>query len=137
VLLPRLAARLGEYNRPRLPDLRVRLRVAVHHGLVHLDGPTGFPGRPSVLLARLLAAEPVRALLRTEPTISVAAIVSTDLYDDIVVDRYEGLRPDQFQRVRVNHPAKDFSCYAWLHAPGLTVAPLIRSWTARPATRAG
>jgi hypothetical protein len=121
VLLPRLAARLREYNRPRLPDMRIRLRVAVHHGLIHLGGPTGFPGRHSVALTRLLDAESVRALLRAEPDISLAAIIASDLYEDIVVGRYGGLRPEQFDRVRVNHPAKNFSCEAWVYAPELTL----------------
>ncbi len=33
---------LGEYNRSRSSEARVRIRIALHVGLVHLDGPMAF-----------------------------------------------------------------------------------------------
>src|SRR5204863_7938619 len=47
-----------------LPILRVR--IAIHHGLIHLDGPTGFPGPAAVVVARLLNSQPVRQVLRQD-----------------------------------------------------------------------
>ncbi|SRR6266516_4554551 len=50
VLLTVLADRLREYNESHTPDLQVRVRVAVHHGLIHLNGATGYPVLHSEIL---------------------------------------------------------------------------------------
>jgi hypothetical protein len=117
VLLAALAARLREYNRPRTPDFRVRLRVAIHHGLIHLDGPTGFPGPAAVVVARLLASAPVREVLRQRPDVNLAAIISGEVYEEIVVHRYEGLRPELFRQVDVGDQSTGCTYRAWVHAP--------------------
>ena len=117
VLLGALAARLREYNRTRTADFRVRVRVAIHHGLIHLDGATGFPGPAAVVVARLLASEPVRDVLRQRPDTNLAAIISGEVYEEIVVHRYEGLRPELFRQVDVCDRSKGFSHRAWVHAP--------------------
>lgn len=117
VLLTALAARLREYNRGRTADYRVRVRVAVHHGLIHLDGALGFPGPAPVVAARLLNSEPVREVLRQRPDTNVAAIISREVYEEVVVNRYEGLRPELFRRVEVHDASKGFSGTAWVYAP--------------------
>ena len=116
-MLPAAAARLREYNRSRTADCRVRLRVAVHHGLIHLDGAQGFPGPSAVQVARLLDATPVRNILRQRPGTNLAAIVSREVFEDIVANRYADLRPELFQRVRVEDPGKLFVAEAWVYAP--------------------
>jgi hypothetical protein len=116
-LLTALAARLREYNRSRTPESRVRLRVAIHHGLIHLDGPTGFPGLSAVVVARLLNAGAVREVLRQRPNVNLVAIISQEVYADVVLNRYEGLRPELFQRVHVEDAGKDFAADAWIYAP--------------------
>ncbi len=117
VLLSSVAARLREYNQRHISELRVRLRVAVHHGLVQLDGATGCPGRHPVIVARLLDSGPVRDLLQSRPGINLAAIISDEVYQDVVLNRYEDLRPELFRAVYVNNPAKEFAAPAWLYSP--------------------
>jgi len=117
-LLPSLAAQLDEDNRRRGPGRRIRLRAAVHHGLIRLDGPIGFPGRPLVVLARLLDCDAVRAVLREHPAASLAAIVSAEVYEEVVADGYGGLRPELFRPVVAEVPGKEFTGRAWVFAPG-------------------
>jgi len=48
----------------------------------------------------------------------LAAIVSAEVYRDVVINRYEALRPELFQPVRVEDPAKGFSATeAWIYSP--------------------
>lgn len=117
VMLPVLAKHLAGYNRSRPPEQRVRVRVAVHRGYIRLDGAMGFAGPPPVHVRRLLDSEPVRDLLRNRPTINVAVIVSDEIYQQIVVNRYEGLCPELFREVQVTHPEKEYSATAWVYAP--------------------
>jgi hypothetical protein len=118
VLLTILADRLREYNESGTCDLRLRMRVAVHHGLIHLNGATGYPGRHSILVTRLLNSQPVRDLLRDRPKINLAAIVSAEVYWDVVANRYEALRPELFQSVCVEDPVKGFPpTEAWIYSP--------------------
>ncbi|WP_238008940.1 hypothetical protein KZZ52_45335 [Dactylosporangium sp. AC04546] len=117
-LLPSLAAQLDRYNEQRCRRRRVRLRAAVHHGLIQLDGPTGFPGRPLVVLARLLDCGPLRAVLREHPQVSLAAIISADVYEEVVANRYGGLRPGLFRPTAVDLPGYERAGRAWVCAPG-------------------
>lgn len=138
IFLPALAARLDGYNRTRLPEYRVRLRVAVHFGLVHLDGANGFPGPAPVVAARLLDARAVRLVLQRLSTVNVAAIVSPAIYQDIVVNRYGGTRPERFRMVHVVDTVKEFSMDAWVYAPEddvnqIPVPPCPPSQTGRSA----
>jgi hypothetical protein len=116
-LLTALAGRLREYNRSRTDESRVRLRVAIHNGLIHLDGPTGYPGLGAVLVARLLNSQDLREVLRQRPNVNLVAIVSREVYADVVLNRYEGLRPELFCPVRVEEPGKNFAADAWIYAP--------------------
>jgi hypothetical protein len=117
VMLPVLATWLRGYNRSRVADCRVRLRVAVHHGLVHLDGVTGAAGPATVVVARLLNSRPVRDVLRQRPDTNLAAIISREVFEDVVVNRYHGLRPELFQHVQVQDRVKGFAAEAWIYAP--------------------
>ena len=113
--VPELSRRLRAYNSSRVPAARIRLRMAVHQGIVHLDGANGFPGTAVVRVCRLCDADPVRRALADFPGAGVALVVSTDIYQDVVCEYPEELRPERFRRVRVSHPHKDFEEYAWLH----------------------
>jgi hypothetical protein len=131
-LLDALAARLREYNRCRVPELRVRLRIAVHHGLIHLDGATGYPGRHAVAVARLLDSSALRNVLRERRGVNLAAIVSDEVFQDVVANRYEDLRPELFLAVQVDDPVKRFSARAWLYAPEEDVTLPVRTGATRP-----
>lgn len=122
VFLAEVARRLHRHNERHRGDPPVRLRVAVHHGLIHLNGATGYPGQSPVVLARLLDSAAVRELLSQRPEICLAAIISEQVYRDIVVNRYGGLRPELFRWAQVTDGRKDFSAEAWLYAPEADVS---------------
>jgi hypothetical protein len=112
--VPELDRRLRAYNRDRVEAGRVRLRVAVHQGLVHLDGANGFPGDALVFVSRLGDADPVRAALAAFPDAGVALVVSAGVFRDMAAGGPEEMRPERFRRVRVSEPDKGFDEYAWL-----------------------
>jgi hypothetical protein len=112
--VPELNRRLRHHNSSRLPAARIRLRVAVHQGLVHLDGANGFPGNAVVFVCRLCDAEPVKKALAAFPDAGVALVVSTEIFRDVVTEYPEEMRPERFVRIEVAHPDKEFREDAWL-----------------------
>ncbi|MGC4791487.1 hypothetical protein ACLQ22_27110 [Micromonospora sp. DT178] len=112
--VPELNRRLRSYNSSRVPAARIRLRVAVHQGLVHLDGANGFPGNAVVFVCRLCEADPVKRALAAFPDAGVALVVSAEIYRDVVTEYPEEMRPERFRRVEVAHPDKGFREDAWL-----------------------
>lgn len=129
--------KLREYNRGLLPEAKVRLRVAVNSGLVHLDGDMGFPGDAIVTTARLQDAEPLKHVLRHFTDAEIALIVSDAMYTDVVKQRYEDLRPEKWRRIKVDKPDKGFTSYAWIHVPGEDLAAIdkvLESFTGGPGS---
>ncbi|QKW13312.1 hypothetical protein [Verrucosispora sp. NA02020] len=112
--VPELNRRLRRYNASRLPAARIRLRIAVHQGMVHLDGANGFPGQAVVLVSRLCDAAPVRRALAAFPDAGIALVVSSDIYRDVVTEYPEQIRPDRFKRIDVRIPDKQFQAQGWL-----------------------
>src|ERR1051326_4502087 len=53
---------LRRYNRYQTEEGKMRLRVALHSGELHID-ETGFPGEACVTVMRLIEAEQVKAAL--------------------------------------------------------------------------
>ncbi|MEV4507464.1 hypothetical protein AB0K00_00700 [Dactylosporangium sp. NPDC049525] len=127
--VPALDRILREHNRSLLPEAKVRLRVAIHQGLVHLTGANGFPGEAVVEVSRLLDAEPLRQALRTFPHASVALIVSRSIFQDVVRHGYRGLRPERFAQVRV--AVKQLTADAWIFVPDEDVNAV--AWEQPPA----
>ncbi|MBO4208374.1 hypothetical protein [Micromonospora echinofusca] len=112
--VPELNRRLRAYNSSRVAAAQVRLRVALHQGLVHLDGENGFPGNAVTYVSRLCDAQPLKDALAAFPDAGVALIVSSDIYRDVVTEYPEELRPERFQQIEVHHREKDFREYAWI-----------------------
>jgi hypothetical protein len=112
--VPELNRVTRAYNSSRLPVARVRLRVAVHQGLVHLDGANGYPGTSVVDVCRLCDAAPLKRALAAFPDAGVALIVSDGIYRDVVSNYPEELRPERFRRVEVDNQEKEFRASAWL-----------------------
>lgn len=108
---------LRERNRSLIPGAKVRLRVAVHQGLVHSDGANGWAGQAVVDVCRLLEARPLKRALAMFKDAGAALIVSDALYQDVVRQEYAGIRPDRFRAVRVEHLDKNFRAPAWIHVP--------------------
>ena len=65
-LVRELVTALRLFNRNRLPQARMRLRVALHAGEVHLDG-TGFGGESVVVVMRLIEADALQGCTEDSP----------------------------------------------------------------------
>ncbi|GAA4204527.1 hypothetical protein GCM10022220_15370 [Actinocatenispora rupis] len=131
-----LDEKLRDINRELRPESRIRLRMAVHEGLVHLDGPNGFPSDAVIQTCRLCDADAVKQALDRFPDANVALVVSDSIHRDIVVQEYEAIRADRFHRIVVHN--KEYTGEAWLHVLGEVVAcvPLDAAAAAVQATEA-
>jgi hypothetical protein len=124
---------LREHNRYLVPAARVRLRVAVHEGLVHLDGENGYPGEAVVAVSRLVDAKPLKRALTKLPDAGVGLIVSERIFRDVVSQYLDEVRPERFSRVWVSFPGKGFESEAWIYVPDEDVNQL-GDLSDRPAT---
>jgi hypothetical protein len=102
----------------RARGVRLRLRVALHVGLVDDEDPetAGVSGATNDV-HRLLDCQPLRdALLGSAPDVTfVATIVSSEVFDAYVRGGHTKLRPTQFTRVRAT--VKQFDRPAYLYIP--------------------
>jgi hypothetical protein len=110
-LAPVVDRLLREHNQGLAPEAKIRLRLGVHQGLVHLDGANGFPSD----------APQLKQVLRDFPGADVALVVSDSLYHE-VIEHYRDLRPEQFLEARAEIPDKGFSAAAWIYVPGENAA---------------
>lgn len=109
---------LAGYNRGRAAHQRLRLRLALHHGVAY-PGANGIPGQGVVLLSRLLNSKPAHEALEAAPEAHLAVILSALIYEDVVLQRHTSLRPGDFRRVQVLE--KELTADAWLRVPGVDV----------------
>lgn len=109
---------LGRHNHDRQHSARLRLRVAVHHG-VTVPAHLGFAGAAPVHVCRLRDARAVREALEVFPEANLVLAVSEPIYDGSVRQRHTSLGAADFTRVEVAEPAKDFYATAWVHMPGI------------------
>lgn len=118
-----LDRRLESHNRQHLP--RIRLRVAVQQGVVHLPDVPGQPLRGGTALNevhRLLDATELKNALKNSRS-NTALIVSDDIYRTLVRDRYvDDMSPESFGRVEV--AVKDYHALAWIYVPGYHEPPI-------------
>ncbi|TMM34377.1 MAG: hypothetical protein E6F99_22220 [Actinobacteria bacterium] len=93
---------------------RIRLRMAIDLGLVgpHLQG---WIGDPLVRVARLVDAEPLRDVLRNDPGLDLAVVVSDEMYLSVVRPGDGYVPSEGFQPVVVR--VKEFAARAWLLRP--------------------
>jgi len=112
---------LREHNQGLAPEAKVRLRLAVHQGLVHLDGANGFPSEAVVHVCRLADSPQLKQALRDFPGANVALAVSDSLYRE-VIEHYRDLRPEHFARTHAEIADKGFSATAWIYVPGENAA---------------
>lgn len=106
--------RLRAYNGPRRPHAKVRIRIAVHQGLLFQDSRNGFAGDAVNTAARLVDSPVLKQALKAFPEAAVACIVSESIHSDVVSGGYEGIRPERFRKVRVVLADKGFEAWAWL-----------------------
>ncbi|BBC95986.1 hypothetical protein [Streptomyces griseofuscus] len=116
-LVPELALRLRTYNRGAGPLTRIRVRIALHAGDVHVSPDGTVAGSPLEVLARLLDAPPARAALAGAPkTVPASLLLSGHFYDETVRHGHLGLFPEDFRKV--GFTVKEHTADAWLQLPG-------------------
>jgi hypothetical protein len=118
-LVREMVTALRRFNRSRLPHTRMRLRMAIHAGEVHVDG-TGFGGESVVAVMRLIDADALKDALKTAPD-DLAVIVSEHLHKDVVLQRYRGIDPAEYHEVQVVR--KQFNQPGWVRVPGVSGRP--------------
>ncbi len=118
--VPNLTGELRTHRKASSPAARLRLRLAVHMGLLHRDTDGGFAGQPLVHSARLLAATPVRRALALADRADLVIVVSQSVYEAVVRHGY-ALDPDTYQQVDIRE--KETTATAWIHLPGYPLNP--------------
>jgi hypothetical protein len=113
--LTHLNALLGEDNAPLRREFRLRLRVALVHG-ISIDGPNGKPGQAPISAGRLIDAPVVKAALADSEEANMVVVIDDRLFEDVVRQRLRGLRPEAWVRVRVK--VKTFDAPAYISVPG-------------------
>ncbi|MCE6995754.1 hypothetical protein LZG04_13215 [Saccharothrix sp. S26] len=117
-----LDAELAKTNRYRVPEAKLRMRMAIHFGTT-VEGANGYPGQDAVLVSRLLNSEPPHAALEQSPTSDLVVVLSDTLFTSLVAARYTTLRPEEFRRVDVH--VKDFRGHGWMWLPSGDVHSLV------------
>jgi hypothetical protein len=120
-VLPRLLRTAPEWLREdngRSPD-RLRLRMAVTVGPIEAAA-LGWPGQTPIELVRLLDSDAIRDVVRADPSVDLAVIISDTLHGLFVRPRYPGHDPDQF--VAASAVVKGYGQTAWLWRPDLPAA---------------
>lgn len=112
-LLGELGERLAERDRGRPPVEAMRLRVALHRGLVK-EAPNGWVGAAAIAVHRLLDSPPLRAAVSDNPAATFALGLPDVLYRDVIVP---GVHPPaaDFREMTVELPEKGFLERGWLY----------------------
>jgi hypothetical protein len=116
-VVPELDHLLTTYNSKRLPEAQVRLRVAMHLDAVRLRAGQ-YSGPALIVMSRLLDGPPARRALDDVPGARLALIISEPLFVKAVKSGLSRIRPDDFDRVDVTIPAKNFDEPAYVYVPG-------------------
>jgi hypothetical protein len=119
-----LALLLRRHRRAVAAAARLRLRVAVHMGLLHRD-ESGWAGAALVHSARLLDSAVLRRHLEAAHRADLAVVISSDVFDQVVRPGF-GLDPDACGQVLVIE--KELSTPAWMYVPGYphpTTVPIV------------
>ncbi|MBN6042024.1 hypothetical protein [Amycolatopsis sp. 195334CR] len=108
---------LAKYNKPRLADARLRLKIAVHHG-VAVEARLGFAGQGVVHVCRLCDSAPARKALERIPEANLVLVVS-ELVAETVHQWHTSLVGSEFLRISIDSEQKGFHAVAWLRVPGV------------------
>lgn len=113
-LINALVQGLIELNEDLVEDARIRLRVALHEGVVH-PAAHGYVGPAVIEACRLRDADSVRSALAGSDA-PLVVVVADGLYRDVLSQGYHGLPASTFAPVEVQ--AKSYSGKAWIYLPG-------------------
>ncbi|WP_327029891.1 hypothetical protein OG989_05645 [Micromonospora sp. NBC_01740] len=114
-LLAALNRQLREHNRYAADKARLRLRVAVHEGVVTSDMTHGFTGHAANTVSQLVDAPPLSQALSESPSASMAVAISDPLYQD-VTKHQSAARHERYLRITVPQ-TKNTSEAAWVLVP--------------------
>jgi hypothetical protein len=117
VVIPRMIADIGASlaarDRGRPADDRMRLRVALHRGLVK-EGSNGWVGTAAIAVHRILDSPPLRAAITENPDATYVLGLPDVLFHDVITHAVEPPLPAQFRPMTVRLPDKDFVEHGWL-----------------------
>ncbi|GAA4198570.1 hypothetical protein [Microbispora amethystogenes] len=110
----KLEAALRRHNRHLRDEVRLRLRLAMHHGVV-VPGRNGYVGQAAVTVCRLLDANEARRALASAPQANLVVVFSERIFEDVVAQGHTGYRPGLFTEVTVRTKERDER--AWMLVP--------------------
>nr|MDT0659947.1 hypothetical protein [Micromonospora sp. DSM 115978] len=110
-----LAENVTDYNEDRIDGARLRLRLAIHNGVVQ-PAANGYAGAGVIVVSRLVDAQPARAVQDALPEAGLVVIVSNRVFLDTVAQGHTVTRPPRFRRTTVK--VKEYRDDAWLYVPG-------------------
>lgn len=113
-----VAERLADINRLRSDAHRVRLRIALHEGVVFV-ADHGYVGDAIVAAFRMCDAEPVRRALADNPDADFVLVASDVLYRDVLRHGLHGVSGDAF--VKHSLAVKSFAADGWIYLPGAAI----------------
>jgi hypothetical protein len=114
-LVERLRAEVRRHNTVSAATSQMRLRLAVHTGVVRSDGK-GLVGTAVNHAFRLLDADELRQALR-ESGADLALIASQRVYDDVIRQGLGLVDPDEYRPVVA--AVKETTAPAWIRVPGM------------------
>ncbi|HTF08362.1 MAG TPA: hypothetical protein VK659_09355 [Asanoa sp.] len=120
--IPRLLRGVGDALAARNaaePNDRMRLRLALHRGLVK-EADNGWVGRAAVAVHRILDSAPLRAALIEHPAADYTLGVPDVLFGDVLAAG-DDPPPGAFRAVTIDLPTKGFLEQAWIYVPGVAV----------------
>lgn len=121
-LIRELHVELTTLNSELIPAAWLRLRLALHVGLSH-GAALGLAGDALVVVSRLVNSPQLRDLLKRSEHAPLVVIAAESVYQDLVVQRFRGLDPDDWVSADVVDDAKGFAARAWMTVPGKPSGP--------------
>lgn len=106
-----LDAVLDRHNYGRFADARLRLRVAIHHGIAYRSD-NGYAGPAPVVVSRILASRELHDALEQAPSADLAVALSDGVYGDLVLNRLTSLRPGAFRCTPIK--SEKYEGKAWI-----------------------
>ncbi|MBS2965369.1 adenylate/guanylate cyclase domain-containing protein [Actinocrinis puniceicyclus] len=116
-----LVDRLAERTRQVSAEYTMRLRIALHHGLVDADGH-GWCGDAVNLTARLLDADTLRQVLKAAGRAQLVFIVSDGLYRDVIRHQYRAIDTAAYRSVSFD-VKQQHGIVGWVYVPGYPSPP--------------
>ncbi|MEW2594362.1 hypothetical protein AB0893_28525 [Micromonospora aurantiaca] len=110
-----LAENLADYNEDRIDGARLRLRLAIHNGVVQ-PAANGYAGAGIVVVSRLVNADVARAVQDAMPQAGLVVILSNRVFLDTVAQGHTVTRPSRFRKATIQ--VKEYRDDAWLYVPG-------------------